>query len=191
MLALATNVSTGAATGYAIASDFCRIFKEDMSGLYMLSLMLTADRDKAEQCFSSGLGDSVKANRVFREWARSWARRMIIQNAIRMIRPTPERAGVQTLVPAGPGGGAKSESNASIAAVLTLPAFERFVFVMSVLERYSDQDCSVLLGCSRRDVALAKTLAAEHLASFAELSVPGGQSATGVFSQERWLAQSA
>jgi DNA-directed RNA polymerase specialized sigma24 family protein len=163
-----------------------------MNNLYMLSLMLTADRDKAEQCFTSGLGDSVKANRVFREWARSWARRMIIQNAIRMIQPTPERVGVQTLVPAGLSTEAvKSESNASIAAVLALPVFERFVFVMSVLERYSDQDCSVLLRCSRRDVALAKTQAAAHLASLAESSVPGAQAAPGVFSQERWLALSA
>jgi DNA-directed RNA polymerase specialized sigma24 family protein len=191
MLALATNISTGATPGYAIASDFCRIFRQDMNSLYMLSLVLTADRDKAEQCFTSGLEDSVKANRVFRDWARSWARRMIIQNAIRMIRPMPERAGMQTLVPAGLSRKAVKSENVSIAAVLALPAFERFVFAMSVLERYSDQDCSILLGCSRQDVALARTQAAEHLASLAESSVPGAQSATGVFSQECWLAQSA
>jgi DNA-directed RNA polymerase specialized sigma24 family protein len=117
---------------------------------------------------------------------------MIIQNAIRMIRPTPERAGIQTPVPAGLSRGAvKSENDVLIAALLALPAFERFVFAMSVLERYSDQDCSILLGCSRQDVALAKTQAAEHLASLAESSVPGARSATGVFSQERWLAHSA
>jgi hypothetical protein len=191
-LALATNTTTGTTSAYAIASDFCRIFKQDMNSLYLLSFLLTADRDKAEQCFASGLGDSVKANRVFREWARSWARRMIIQNAIRMIRPTPERAGMHTLVPAGLSREAvKSANNVSMAAVLALPAFERFVFAMSVLERYSDQDCSVLLGCSRRDVVLARTQAAEHLASLAESSVPDAQSATGLFSQERWLAQSA
>jgi DNA-directed RNA polymerase specialized sigma24 family protein len=163
-----------------------------MNGLYLLSFLLTADRDQAEQCFTSGLGDSVKTNRVFREWARSWARRMIIQNAIRMIRPMPERAGMQALVPAGLSREAvKSEHDVSITAVLALPAFERFVFVMSILERYSDQDCSVLLGCSRRDVALAKTQAAAHLASLAESSAPGTQAAAGVFSQELWLAQVA
>jgi DNA-directed RNA polymerase specialized sigma24 family protein len=163
-----------------------------MNRLFLLSFLLTADRDKAEQCFTSGLGDSVKANRVFREWARSWARRMIIQNAIRMIRPMLERAGIQTLVPAGLSREAvKSENDVSITAVLALPEFERFVFVMSVLERYSDQDCSVLLGCSRREVALARMQAAEHLASLAEPSVPDAQSATSVLPQERWLAQSA
>ena len=35
----------------------------------------------------------------------------------------------------------------AIARLLRLEHFERFVFVMSVLEKYSDQDCSVLLGC--------------------------------------------
>lgn len=187
MLGLATNLSAGADARYAVGSDFCRIFSQDMSSLYLLSFLLTADRDKAEQCFASGLGDSVKANRIFREWARSWARRMIIQNAIRMIRPIPERAGMKTF-PADPArGGIKSENHYSIAAVLTLQPFERFVFVMSVLERYSDQDCSILLECSRRDVALARTQAAEHFASLGESSVLNAD----VFPQERWLAESA
>jgi hypothetical protein len=42
------------------------------------------------------------------------------------------------------------------AAVLRLEPFERFVYVMSVLERYSDLDCSVILGCARRDVIAAR-----------------------------------
>ena len=33
-------------------------------------------------------------------------------------------------------------------AVLALEDLERFVFVISVLERYPDRDCAVLLGCS-------------------------------------------
>ena len=74
-------------TVYAVASDFCRIFSDDMDGLYQLSLCLTADPAKAEQCFVSGLEDSRQSNRVFKEWARSWARRTIIQNAIRLMRP--------------------------------------------------------------------------------------------------------
>ncbi len=42
--------------------------------------------------------------------------------------------------------------------------FEPFVFVMSVLEIYSDQDCSVLLGCSRQDVGETRMRALLHLA---------------------------
>jgi DNA-directed RNA polymerase specialized sigma24 family protein len=36
--------------------------------------------------------------------------------------------------------------------VMKLPIFDRFVFVMSVLEGYSDRDCALLLGCSCADV---------------------------------------
>src|SRR6202046_4710337 len=63
---------------YASSADFCRIFDEDMNDLYLLSFLLTADREKAEQCFVSGLEDAVEGNPVFKEWARSWARRGVI-----------------------------------------------------------------------------------------------------------------
>ena len=55
---------------YASSDDFHRVFDEDMNSLYLLSLLLTADRVKAEQCFVSGLEDAVESNPVFKEWAR-------------------------------------------------------------------------------------------------------------------------
>ena len=55
-----------------------------------------------------------------------------------------------------------------LAAVVDLPAFERFAFVMSVLERYSDQECSVLLGRTRGEVAAARSRALQQLGSAAE-----------------------
>ena len=54
---------------YASRGDFCRIFDQQMNSLYLLSFLLTADREKAEQCFVSGLEDSLGGNRVFKEWA--------------------------------------------------------------------------------------------------------------------------
>ena len=50
-------------------------------------------------------------------------------------------------------------------AILGLNAFERFVYVMSVLEKYSDDDCSTLLRCSRRDVIITRAIAVERLAN--------------------------
>src|SRR6266404_538041 len=73
---------------YAVAGDFCRIFAQNTNGLYWLSFLLTANPTKAEECFVSGLEDSIGSNRVFKEWAQSWARRTIIQNAIRLMQPT-------------------------------------------------------------------------------------------------------
>ena len=49
--------------------------------------VLTADPEKAEQCFVAGLDDSIHGTPVFKEWARSWSKRMIIKNAIRLIAP--------------------------------------------------------------------------------------------------------
>src|SRR6478752_6109349 len=76
-------------TRYATSSDFCRIFEADMDSLYSLSLMLTADTDLAENVFVSGLHDCSGGNPVFKEWARSWARRVIVKNAVRLIGPLP------------------------------------------------------------------------------------------------------
>jgi DNA-directed RNA polymerase specialized sigma24 family protein len=61
-------------------------------------------------------------------------------------------------------GAATSGKNNLFAAIVGLSAFERFVFVMSVLEKQSDEDCSMLLGCSRRDVMIARELAFKRLA---------------------------
>ena len=40
---------------YATSADFCRIFVEQVNSLYLLSLLLTADPQKAEQCYLSGV----------------------------------------------------------------------------------------------------------------------------------------
>jgi DNA-directed RNA polymerase specialized sigma24 family protein len=152
---------------YAMRSDFCRIFEKDMNGLYLLSLILTGDRAIAEQCFVGGLHIAQEGNQVFKEWAESWARRAIIQNAIRMIRPRKAADGTHSA--AVPGTGNALTEQIEIARIVDLPAFERFAFVMSVLERYSDQECSLLIGCTRGDVAAARTRALDRLGKSADL----------------------
>src|SRR6266403_2335302 len=72
---------------YASREDFHTIFNEDLRQLYQLSFLLTRDPAKAERCLVVGLEDCVRENRVFREWARSWAKRTIVQNAIRELKP--------------------------------------------------------------------------------------------------------
>jgi hypothetical protein len=151
---------------YASSDDFRRVFDEDMNSLYLLSFLLTADREKAEQCFVSGLEDAVEGNPVFKEWARSWARRVIIVNAVRAINPRPmEENGRSSSAPVSSRGKTPPVEQVEIAAVLALEPFERLVYVMTVLERYSDQDCSLLLGCARRDVVTARTRALEQIGS--------------------------
>jgi DNA-directed RNA polymerase specialized sigma24 family protein len=149
---------------YATKSEFCRIFEKDMNRLYVLSFLLTGDPTMAEQCFVGGLHIAREENQVFKEWAESWARRAIIQNAIRMIRPRKAAGVTNSTAVSDP-----LTQHPEIAGIVDLPAFERFVFVMSVLERYSDQECSLLLGCTRGDVAAARTRALEQLGKSIDL----------------------
>ena len=157
---------------YAAQGDFCRVFAEDMDGLYWLAFLLTADRETAERCFVSGFEECVEDNRIFRDWARSWAWRAIVQNAIRMMQPAPEPAGpLPCPVPASDEM-LLADRNTPLAAIVRLKTFERFVFVMSVLQRYSDQDCKALLGCSRQDLVWARARALEQIGASAEARVP-------------------
>jgi DNA-directed RNA polymerase specialized sigma24 family protein len=157
---------------YASSGDFCRVFYEDTDRLYRLAFLLTVDRAKAEQCLVSGLEDAVNGNPVFKEWARSWARRVVIQNAVRAINPRPSENDAQRN--SNNGDKSPTAEPAETAAILELPPFERFVYVMSVLEHYSDQDCSVLLGCARRDVMAGRIRALRQIEPHSAIALNAG-----------------
>lgn len=177
MMLGAKNIPNQVVTPYATRADFCRVFEKNTNSLYLLCFMLTADREAAEKCFVSGLEDSAKGSPVFAAWAESWARRTIIDNAIRMIRPRPQggaqtKSGAQTSTSDNTSvnnAGQRMTEPALIAAAIDLSAFDRFVFVMSVLERYSDQECSLLLDCSRTSVVAARIRALQQIGNSAEV----------------------
>ena len=142
---------------YATAADFCAVFAKGVDELYQLAFLLAADHEKAERCLVTGLEEAVKENHVFKEWARSWAKRAIISNAIRELKPRPlatpfSLAPSPYVVPLP----SDQDRHFEVDDVLALADFERFVFVMSVLEGYSEHDCSLLLRCSPREIREAR-----------------------------------
>lgn len=152
---------------YASREDFRRIFDEDSIGLYQLSFLLTSNPEKAQRCFVSGFEDCATGNPVFREWARSWAKRTIVQNAIKELKPRPRHSNSPTSATIFPNSDQLSrgpDEHFEIDAVLGLEDFERFVFVMSILERYSDHECALLLGCSVQQVREARARALQRMA---------------------------
>ncbi len=163
------------ATEYATCKDFKQIFTEDMVGLHRLAFLLTADHAKAEQCFVAGLEDSIHGNPVFRQWARAWSKRAIIQSAIKAVGPTPGRR--DAIPEAAEAHWQNGDDVESIAAVVaSWEPFERFVFVMAVLEGYGVRECAALLACPVQDVIAAKSLTLQRLAA---------QSGTEVVSPDR------
>jgi DNA-directed RNA polymerase specialized sigma24 family protein len=161
------------ATEYATCRDFQQIFNEDMVGLHRLAFLLTADQAKAEQCFVAGLEESIRGNPVFRQWARAWSKRAIIQNAIKMIAPVPPKSGTvkEAAARSAQNGNRAENSEANVEA---WEPFERFVFVMAVLEGYSLRECSTLLACPVQDVAAAKSAGLQRLGGQPRLQQPVG-----------------
>ena len=47
-------------------------------------------------------------------------------------------------------------------AILALPDFERFVYVLSVLEGCTDQECATLLGVPRQQIEETRLRALQH-----------------------------
>ena len=89
-----------------------------------------------------------------------------------MIRP---RLTAETSEPFGRVAGDPARDRPEITAILKLPTFERFAFVMSVLEGYSDHECALHLACMRADVTAARTRALEQMRKSAELHRTPGE----------------
>src|ERR1700721_2004445 len=82
---------------YATPEDFRKILDEDLNRLYQLSFLLTTDHQKAARCFVDSVEDCANENGVFREFARAWTRRVVVENAIRELKPRPRRSNSSSL----------------------------------------------------------------------------------------------
>jgi hypothetical protein len=154
---------------YTTSDDVRKLFTEDMNNLYLLSFLLTGNPGDAERSFVAGLADCVDGNPVFTKWARSWARRIIVRNAIRIIAPhiSPARSTASASDSAKEDPPEMPLEESPFASVLALEDFERFVYVLSVLERYPAQKCADLLGASTQEILETRIRALQHIAEFA------------------------
>jgi len=144
---------------YATPADFCKLLESDMKSLYRLAFLLTTNHHDAEQCFVATIDASSKQQTVFKPRALLWLKRSVIKNAIQIVLPaaaTGKRESSSAGQPGTPG-------DSDLDAVTQLAPLERFIFVMSVLERYSDWECSLLLGYHLKEVAKLRTRALREL----------------------------
>jgi len=154
-------------TEYAKLADSCGVFKNDTRLLYLLAFLLTANHKVSEQCFVLTVEEAFKEQTVFKEWARSWVKRRLIEKAIEIVSPASARNGrKRDLWSAGT---RETHRECEIDTVTKLAPFDRFVFVMSILERYSNWDCSLMLGCSMNKIAQARMKALHRLPDFAAI----------------------
>jgi len=149
---------------YATTDDFQRLFAREMTDLFRLSLLLTADVEKAESSLIFAMKECFANSTVSKEWALIWARRTVIRNAIRLVLDTENAIPGDICDESGTGFHLQSsehriETPQDSLAILALPDFDRLVFVICVLEQYSIMDCALLLKRSPNDVNDARVRA--------------------------------
>jgi hypothetical protein len=146
---------------YAGKEVFVSVFNCERAGLQRLAILLTANSDAAKRCLMRAFEECISSSTVSRRWALSWTRRVVIRNAISLVMNPGIESSVDTSDHRDdaaiafsrddlPGAIAGSES------ILDLLEFDRFVFVICVLEQYSIYDCALLLGRSLREIVEAR-----------------------------------
>ena len=163
------RVNTNEKGLYATPEDFEQLFAKQNTDLSRLSLQLTADAEKAECCFILAVRDCFFRSRVSKDRVHTWARRMVMRNAIRLVWGTSNdilgESGFEFhLQPSDLPLEALRES----LVILTLPDLDRLAFVICVLERYSILDCALLLRKAPQEVHDAIVRATNHVVSFEE-----------------------
>jgi hypothetical protein len=155
---------------YATRADFCEILAKDMQPLYLLAFLLTTNHEAAEHCFVTAIDQAFSKKGVFREWAPSWIKRAVIKNAIRNV--FAERAGSNQRRDLWREEQIEPSAHVVINAVTQLVPLERFMFVMSILERYTNQECSLLLSCPVERIIQMRARALRHLPTLDPLFNP-------------------
>jgi hypothetical protein len=140
---------------YAKASDFADIFVCDMNRLFLLGLLLTGNVPDAERCLVVAFDFCIDGAVVRRQWAPSWARRSVIKSAIRIM--SPKLADNCNFSRGGHEKEIRLDMEHLLDEVCNLPIFDRFVFVISILESFPCCECSVLLN-STHGMFLARGL---------------------------------
>lgn len=150
------------------ARNFCAIFEKDMHRLYSLALLLTGEHRLAEQCFQLALKQCIEGPDIFCGWEESWCRRAIVKQAIQLVRPKPGDSdeALSTVRP---------HSADTPSRLLALEPFARFVFAMTVLEKYTVREAAAWLNTVPSQVAKTRIRVFEALGSPAPVFPPNEQ----------------
>lgn len=151
---------------YATDDDFEQLFVAEITDFFRLSLQLTATAQKAHRCLIHAMRDCFGKSTISRGFARVWARRMIMRNAIRLVLGIDNDTASETEseLHLQPSKYRIVELQESV-AILELSDFDRLAFVICVLERLLILDCALLMRSSPNDVNAAIIRVTNRIAS--------------------------
>ena len=141
-------------------NDYVRLFADSAEPLRWLCYTLTGDEELSEKVLRAAFEQSLKgADCVFRDWMVIWARRLIIQACIALMRPTGNSLQECLCMHSREDGIGISDqlelaldqpSDALQQRLLHLDPMPRFVFVLRALEGYSRRETALLLAIGDR-----------------------------------------
>ena len=111
----------------------------------------------------------MQSRRIFKDWAPRWATHTIIKTAIQIVSPVHLKSDTEDVVRPDSQLPVRDQKHCCSVAGRFL-ALDRFVHHMTVVERYSDLECSTFLGCSPKDVRLSRDRALQRLGDNESLS---------------------
>jgi hypothetical protein len=160
---------------YARKEEFVCFFERERVSLERLALLLTANSESARRCLIGAFRECIASGSVSKEWVLSWTRRVVVRNAISLVMGTGGQSSVKTNDNACDGPIAFFPDNsagltAQAESIFALPEFDRFVFVICVLERYSMHDCALLLGRAPHEIGEARQRAVNQVGQIDEVS---------------------
>ena len=154
--------------GDTALGDECQFLVSHMETYYSLGLLLTGSEEDAETCFVLALDTWSKAAKnqypLAQRVAHKSVKRAIVESAIQICDPVFDRVADESELDIS---SEKSARNRSpwFGCILQLENFERFVFVLSVLESYSDRECADLLHCQPEEIAESRVRALYSLSA--------------------------
>ena len=153
------SAEPGAALSSPNGAGICasETWLEEMSELYLLAFMLTADKETAAECVLDAMDDYLNSsvgNLI--DWVGSDGKRAVIVHAVRLVGPKVKALHSWSL----PDGTRPSiaPNYQPFAVITTLNAFERFVYVLTILEGYGEEECASVLQCLQAEVVAASKL---------------------------------
>lgn len=146
---------------YAGKEEFVSLFERERANLWRLAWLLTANSEAAKQCVLRAFRECTASSSVSKDWILTWTRRVVVRNAIRLVMGIDGQSFVNTNDNANDGSIASVPNDwlkeiVEVGSIVDLPQLDRFVFVLCILERYSNQDCALLLGRSLREIIEAQ-----------------------------------
>jgi hypothetical protein len=138
-------------------SRVAEMWVDKMAELYLLAFMLTADKQTAEECMLGAVDEYLNSSATsLVDWMKDKGRQAVIERAVQCVNPKVKASYSWTL-PAGTRS-LSAPVHQPFAVITALGTFERFVYVLTVLEGYEEEECAEVLECRPSEVVAARKL---------------------------------